>query len=195
MAARLFAVLGLGYFARFAWLHAQQHHDAIALLQLVDQLVNVLFVVVARWPRAIDRRPLVVVLAALTTSAAVVISHTGVRALVPRAATYTLQLVGISLELVAKLSLGRSFGLVPANRGVKTGGAYLIVRHPMYLGYAIAQLGVLLGLASFRNLLIVAGACVLLGVRALLEERVLEGDPGYRAYQERVRWRVVPFIY
>jgi len=195
LAARLFAVLGLGYFARFAWLHAQQHHDAIALLQLVDQLVNVLFVVVARWPRAIDRRPLVVVLAALTTSAAVVISHTGVRALVPRAATYTLQLVGISLELVAKLSLGRSFGLVPANRGVKTGGAYLIVRHPMYLGYAIAQLGVLLGLASFRNLLIVAGACVLLGVRALLEERVLEGDPGYRAYQERVRWRVVPFIY
>lgn len=195
LGARLFAVLGLGVFARLAWLYARQHHDAIALLQLVDQLVNVLFVVVARWPKAVDRRPLVVVLAALTTSVAVVISHAEVRALVPRPVSYALQLAGIAIELGAKLSLGRSFGLVPANRGVKTGGAYRLVRHPMYLGYAIAQSGVLLGLASLRNLIIVAGACALLGARAYLEEKVLERDAGYRAYQERVRWRVLPLIY
>src|SRR5689334_14354326 len=42
---------------------------------------------------------------------------------------------GIFIQLYAKLSLRRSFGLVPANRGIKVEGPYRVIRHPMYAGY------------------------------------------------------------
>ncbi len=34
-----------------------------------------------------------------------------------------------------KVLLGLSFGVVAANRGVKIGGPYSFIRHPMYAGY------------------------------------------------------------
>src|SRR3712207_5894222 len=43
-----------------------------------------------------------------------------------------LALGGFMLQIAAKLTLRRSFGIVAANRGVKVGGPYRIVRHPMY---------------------------------------------------------------
>src|SRR5580700_538831 len=41
---------------------------------------------------------------------------------------------GFVLHIATKLTLRRSFGLVPANRGVKIGGPYRLLRHPMYAG-------------------------------------------------------------
>jgi hypothetical protein len=41
---------------------------------------------------------------------------------VPSAVTVTIQLVGLVMAVVAMGSLRRSFGLAPANRGVKTSG-------------------------------------------------------------------------
>jgi protein-S-isoprenylcysteine O-methyltransferase Ste14 len=32
-------------------------------------------------------------------------------------------------------------------------------------------------------------------VRIQREERLLARDPGYRAYQLRTRWRLLPFVY
>ena len=46
------------------------------------------------------------------------------------------QLTGLLVE-DGKLSLGRSFGLMPANRGVVSTGMYRLVRHPIYLGYLV----------------------------------------------------------
>ena len=37
--------------------------------------------------------------------------------------------------IAGKVVLGRSFGLVPANRGIVARGPYLLVRHPIYAGY------------------------------------------------------------
>ena len=45
-----------------------------------------------------------------------------------------LLLFGNSWQAWAKLILRRSFGLTPANRGVKITGAYRFMRHPMYAG-------------------------------------------------------------
>lgn len=193
--ARACALVGLGYFALIAFGNALRFHNAMSLLQLADQSLNVLFVLIARWPTAVDRRPHVIVLAVATTFANLVIDYDHVHALVPIWVTYTLQVTGIAFQLVAKLSLGRSFGIVPANRGVKTGGAYRLVRHPMYTGYAVAQLGVLLGMASWRNLAVIGGVYALLAARAWFEERVLAKDERYREYQAQVRWRVLPFVY
>ena len=46
-----------------------------------------------------------------------------------------LMFLGFGIAVSAKLSLCRSFGVVAGNRGVRTGGLYGLVRHPMYLGY------------------------------------------------------------
>ena len=46
-----------------------------------------------------------------------------------------------SSAMAAKFSLARSFGLAPANRGVKSRGAYAFLRHPMYLGYVVEWIG------------------------------------------------------
>ena len=50
-----------------------------------------------------------------------------------------LLLLGFGVSLGAQLSLARSFGVVAANRGVKTSGFYGVVRHPMYLGYFLTS--------------------------------------------------------
>ena len=57
------------------------------------------------------------------------------------AAAYTpcmvVMCVALVVSLGAFLSLGRSWGIIPANRGVKTGGLYRVVRHPIYASYVI----------------------------------------------------------
>ena len=42
--------------------------------------------------------------------------------------------------------------------------------------------------------MVVLTAFAVLGGRALVEERLLAGDPAYRAYRDRVPWRFVPFV-
>jgi protein-S-isoprenylcysteine O-methyltransferase Ste14 len=105
------------------------------------------------------------------------------------------QVVGVTLQLGASLSLGRSFGLVPANRGVKTGGLYRIVRHPFYFAYLVNQAGYLASNLSVGN-----GAVLGVGVgfqvlRIRYEERLLSADSGYREYAAGVRWHLVPGVW
>ena len=99
------------------------------------------------------------------------------------------------IAVSAQLSLSRSFGVVAANRGVRTGGVYGLVRHPMYLGYFLTHLGFLLTNPALWNVAVYAvwTACQLYRVRA--EERVLSGDTAYVAFTRRVRYRLVPFVY
>jgi protein-S-isoprenylcysteine O-methyltransferase Ste14 len=103
--------------------------------------------------------------------------------------------VGLSIVLAGKLSLGRSFGLMPANRGVVSGGIYRLVRHPIYAGYLVTHLGFLAAHLTVWNLALLVVADLALMVRAIQEERTLALDPFYVAYQERVRWRIVPGLF
>ena len=65
----------------------------------------------------------------------------------------SLEFLGLILVVTAFLSLNRSFGVAPENRGVKTGGAYKLVRHPMYLGYILTETGYVVENSSAFNLL------------------------------------------
>jgi len=106
-----------------------------------------------------------------------------------------LLLLGFGVAISAKLSLRRSFGVVAANRGVRTGGLYGLVRHPMYLGYFLTHLGFLLTNPVLWNAAVYLAwtACQLYRIRA--EERVLSGDTAYEAFARRTRYRLVPFVY
>ena len=64
----------------------------------------------------------------------------------------------IGFKLYGKLALGRSFGIVAANRGVVSSGPYRLVRHPIYLGYLVTHAGFLLSNMSARNVLVYAAA-------------------------------------
>jgi protein-S-isoprenylcysteine O-methyltransferase Ste14/uncharacterized membrane protein (UPF0127 family) len=106
-----------------------------------------------------------------------------------------MQAAGCILAIGASGSLGRSIGLVAANRGIKRDGLYRWMRHPLYTGYAIGNVGYLASFPSTRNLLLVAIAITAYYVRAVVEEKFLTQDPVYREYVRRVPWRFVPYIH
>ena len=106
-----------------------------------------------------------------------------------------IQLIGASAVAVAALFLGRSFGLVPANRGLQLDGPYRLVRHPMYGAHLLGSLGYVLAYPSAANVLIAVATLLALIARAVAEERILAHDPAYREYLERLPWRFLPYIY
>ncbi|MEZ5922353.1 MAG: methyltransferase [Parvularculaceae bacterium] len=104
-------------------------------------------------------------------------------------------LFGLIVQIGAKLSLNRSFGLIAANRGVKTSGAYRYVRHPMYLGYMLTHLGFLLAAPRLFNIFIYAACWAILLIRIEMEERILMQDEAYQKFAEAVRYRLAPGLY
>jgi protein-S-isoprenylcysteine O-methyltransferase Ste14 len=106
-----------------------------------------------------------------------------------------IQALGTSCAIIGALSLNRCFGLLPAYRGVKTTGAYRVVRHPLYAAYLVSHVGYVISNPSLRNALIVAFASLAQVARILNEERLLSDHAEYAVYKDRTRWRLVPFIF
>ena len=103
-----------------------------------------------------------------------------------------IQLVGGLLVLAATLRLGRSFGIVAANRGIQTGGLYRVVRHPIYAAYVLAFGGFVLAHPTLSNGVILAGWLIVQVLRVRAEERLLMQDTGYATYAAQVRYRLIP---
>jgi protein-S-isoprenylcysteine O-methyltransferase Ste14 len=75
-------------------------------------------------------------------------------------------------------------------------GVYNVVRHPMYAGSPFVLLGQSLWLGSYTAALYACLPLALLMVRIGLEERFLRRElPGYPAYVQRVRYRLLPGIW
>ena len=102
---------------------------------------------------------------------------------------------GLLLQFLGMLSLNRSIGIVPAHRGIKTGGLYRFVRHPLYLSYTITHVGYLLNNPSAHNAGIVAAAFGFQLLRIFNEERFLRQDPEYASFMQRTRWALVPGVF
>jgi protein-S-isoprenylcysteine O-methyltransferase Ste14 len=103
--------------------------------------------------------------------------------------------IGNILALIGILQLGRSFGIVAANRGIQTSGLYGVVRHPIYATYLLAFGGFVLAHPSLYNgvvLLMWAGIQV---ARIIAEERLLEQDQAYCAYRRIVHYRLIPGLW
>ncbi len=75
-------------------------------------------------------------------------------------------------------------------------GLYGFIRHPFYLGMLLMFAGIALWLESYAGalaLIVVFGALV---TRVTVEERTLrETLPGYSAYTEQVRYRIIPYVW
>ncbi|MBP5537046.1 MAG: isoprenylcysteine carboxylmethyltransferase family protein [Bacteroidales bacterium] len=85
---------------------------------------------------------------------------------------------------------------VQENQKVIDTGLYGIVRHPMYMATTILFLAMPLVLASPISFIIMLGYIPVIAKRIRNEESVLEkGLPGYKEYKQRVRYRLLPFIW
>ncbi len=105
---------------------------------------------------------------------------------------YALQVSGLVMLIGSLFSLRRSFALVPGNRGIRDGGLYRVVRHPMYLSELTILLGVVVASPTLANTIVWMCECMLQLLRARAEEDFLCADPDYRAYRGRVPYRLVP---
>src|SRR5262252_1040173 len=103
-----------------------------------------------------------------------------------------IQIAGLTGVVVAALSLGRSFGIAPADRGLRTTGLYAWVRHPLYAMEICYFVGYLVANPSLSNLAVLTADVALQLFRALREERILKD---YASYAGRVRWRLLPLVW
>jgi protein-S-isoprenylcysteine O-methyltransferase Ste14 len=75
-------------------------------------------------------------------------------------------------------------------------GVYRVVRHPMYAGAVLLLVGMPLWLESYAAAMLAGVPIGALALRIVIEERFLKRElPGYDAYTERVRYRLIPFLW
>jgi protein-S-isoprenylcysteine O-methyltransferase Ste14 len=85
---------------------------------------------------------------------------------------------------------------VTADQKVITTGPYSLVRHPLYMGGLIMMLGTPLALGSWWGLLMFIPFTLGIIWRLLDEEKFLSKNlPGYKEYCQKVRYRLIPFLW
>jgi protein-S-isoprenylcysteine O-methyltransferase Ste14 len=194
LAGRIAAAVFFGFFA-LRMLRAYLETGGLGyLLLLLSELLVIGLVLARRTTRIVSSCPADWIVALIGTTLPLLAAPGGTH-LVGVSTAGSIMLGGLAINIWAKLSLRRSFGIVAANRGVKTRGAYCFVRHPMYLGYMVTQVGFCLLNPTLWNIAVYSAAWTFLLLRIFAEERVLSGDLSYKAYSSEVRYRLVPHLF
>lgn len=194
----LINLAGAANAAQFAYASLQFYlstHSLVGGAFLIEQTWFIVAFLTRRPPAIVGRSPVVWLLAYGGTFSGLLYRPTGAH---PHWGVVTglgFQLAGLAICVISLVALGRSFGLVAADRGLVTRGPYAVVRHPVYLSYLLIQSGYVLQTISVRNIgvLVLATGCNV--GRAVMEERLLTGSSAYADYRSRVRWRLVPGIW
>lgn len=85
---------------------------------------------------------------------------------------------------------------IQENQTVVSTGLYGIVRHPMYMATILMYLSIPLILGSILSLAIFLLYLPIIARRINDEEQLLKSElQGYTEYCQKVRWRLIPFIY
>ena len=85
---------------------------------------------------------------------------------------------------------------VQEHQTVVSTGLYGIVRHPMYSVTILLFLSMPIVLGSVYSLLVFLVYPFIIAKRIQFEEQLLAEElDGYRAYQQKVRWRLIPFVW
>lgn len=190
--ANVVVIVFLGLMAHACY---RKFHDSGSFNWLGLLIVNSIMVgmyVTKRDARSISMSPFLWLLAFAGTCVPLVLRPTA-----PSMSTNIgniIQLIGILSIAASMLSLRRSFGIVPAHRGIRTGGLYNLVRHPLYASELLWMLGFVIANPSGWNIALWVCDCALQLARALAEERFLGSDPIYTQYRGRVKYRLLPLV-
>lgn len=170
----------------------QLPEEAYVLMILLSESIVILFVLIRRSTDKISLSFYDWFIALAGTMTVLLIGPVG-KAFMPEFGV-GLILLGFTIHFGAKLSLRRSFGIVPADRGIKSNGLYAIVRHPMYMGYFVSHMGYLIAAPSVRNALVYVVAWGFFIMRIFAEEKLLGQNTDYQAYRQKVKYRFIPFV-
>ena len=166
----------------------------IGLVFVLQQVWVAIVFLSRRAPRTVSHRPLDWIAAYAGWLISFLVRPVGYHAAWAVTAGFCVQVAGLALWAWAFSKLSRSYGIVPADRGLVTRGPYAHVRHPLYSAYMIGGVGYLMQSFSVRNVLVILVAVGWQLYRIRAEERHLAG-PEYAAYRARVRWRLFPFVF
>jgi protein-S-isoprenylcysteine O-methyltransferase Ste14 len=186
----LFALLSINLTSDFL-----QTHRVTGLLLLVSEALVAVLTIVRRPAGIVDRSVGATVVTMISLIGPALLRTSSGPGVFPDLLTALVSCAGLMFVIAGKIALGRSFGIVPANRGVVIGGPYTLVRHPIYAGYLLSHVAFACAYPTPTNLAILAATDVALVVRALYEERVLAKDRTYQAYCNRVAWHLVPGVF
>lgn len=190
--ANVVVVVGLGL---LAWASYLKYHNTGSINWIGLLIVNSIMVamyVAKRDATSITQSPFLWLLAFAGTCLPLILRSTAPS--IPFSIGTIVQLVGIVAIVASLLSLRRSFGIVPAHRGIRTGGLYNFVRHPLYASELVWFLGFAIDNPSGWNIGLWLCECALQFSRACAEERFLSVDPVYSQYRTRVKYRLIPLV-
>jgi protein-S-isoprenylcysteine O-methyltransferase Ste14 len=186
----LFALLSVNLLTDFA-----QTHRVTGLLLLVSESLVVVMTILRRRTGIVDRSAAAAVVTLLSLVGPTMLRVVPGAGLLPDMLTAVVSSIGLLIVIAGKITLGRSFGIVPANRGVVSGGPYEFVRHPIYAGYLLSHVAFACAYPTAWNVSVIVLCDTALVVRALYEEKLLKTDGVYQSYCERVAWHIVPGLF
>lgn len=167
-----------------------------AALRATDQALGlgyfglISFLCITRLPRRSGRRdPSAVALSLFASFAIMVAGVLPDRQARPQAELLAdlLLAAGLAYSVWALVWLRRSFSILPEARRLVTGGPYALSRHPLYLGEALATVGLLIPIAGWMAAALAACAAGAQLIRIRWEEAVLAAEfPDYTEYARRV---------
>lgn len=183
-------------YALLAWrlgLDWQQHGRFSSLLFLAQETLFIVFFLIRSMPKEVSNKPYDWFVAFATTCLPFFMRPGDTMA--DLSVLLFLQLCGIFVSIIGTLSLNRSLGIVPANRGVKREGLYRYVRHPIYAGYTVTYLMFITQNPTSANIAVFAAFTIFMILRIHAEERLLGRDPIYAEYMTQTRWRLLPGVF
>jgi protein-S-isoprenylcysteine O-methyltransferase Ste14 len=178
--------------ARNAWLNFMAYGKLSSLLFVLFELVVIVIFLFRRFPTSSSQRPVEWVVAFAATTAPLFLLPSAQHEI---PVIVGVQVVGILISFAGLLSLNKSFGIIPANRGIKKAHLYRWVRHPIYAGYVVSNLALVANHLNPHNLGMMGVFLALLILRIGYEERFLSQDTEYAAYKVRTRWRLIPGVW
>lgn len=193
--ATLIGAAGAALIAQASLRYYLQTHRLIGAAFLIEQTWIVVAFLIRRPARTVSRRLDDWLLAFGGTFGGVLFRPVGVHPHAGVVVGFAVQLLGLAICVSSLQALGRSFGFAAADRGLKRRGPYAVVRHPLYAGYLLLQIGYLLQSISLRNALVMLFATGCNVGRALVEERLMTTSDQYDDYRRTVRWRLVPGVW
>ena len=189
------ACLPLAYGVYYRYTHFR--HGLPLIASVLNTSVLIVTMVIRRPPKRVTPNPWFWLLAFVASYWLVFIIFFLQRGspLAPDWITDSLAILGLTVMLWARFSLGRNIGLVPAQRELVHTGAYAFMRHPVYTGLLITSIAFVLRAYSPLNAFLMGlGVFWFIPIKSLVEENFLRADPQYAAYMQRVRARWIPFV-
>jgi protein-S-isoprenylcysteine O-methyltransferase Ste14 len=188
----LTALIYISFVWRFSHSFMQTREASVFLFMIFDTVVVVLLLS-RGMPKATSANPLYWIAAMAGTWVSM---FTDPESYLPSMRLFVIpQILGIFIAFAGLLSLNRSFGLMAANRGIRTGGIYRHIRHPLYAGYILTTFCFTAQHPVLRNVCVALALLAMEIWRIFIEEKFLSADPAYATYMQATKWRLVPGVW